>query len=408
MNSPASALPRHVHPALFALLLYPFGVCSGYLTTAIAYDLRANGVGVAAIALLIGWTFVPNTWKFLWAPFVDLTLSPKIWFVGATIVTAAGVFAMDIVPPVPDFLVTMTVVATLASLASTFTGAGAEAISVRLAPDHEKGRYGGWMQVGNFVGGGVGGGLGLYLSQHLEARWIAGAVVGGSCLLCPFALFAMPAVSREITSEAPLTRVVKVLGELWDIVRSSRGALAILVLFLPLGTGAASGLWSSIADDWHASADAVALSNGAWSGVVSGVGCLVGGYIADQMDRKWSYALFGLIQAAVAVTMALAPRTELMFIIFTLVYAFTAGLTYASFSAIALEAAGMTAAATSYSLFAALSNFPIQYMTVADGFAHERFGAAGMLYIESGICVLAVLVYSVIKQFARPRSRAMS
>jgi predicted MFS family arabinose efflux permease len=403
MSNAAATPSHHTHPALFALLLYPFGVASGYLTTAIAYDLRANGVGVAAIAIMISWTFVPNTWKFLWAPFVDLTLSPKVWFVGATVITALGVFAMDLVPPVPDFLVTMTVVATVASLASTFAGAGAEAISVRLAPDDEKGRYGGWMQVGNFIGGGVGGGLGLYLSQHLEQRWISGAVVGGSCLLCPLALLAMPAVSREITSEAPLTRVVKVLGELWDIVRSSKGALAILVLFLPLGTGAASGLWSSIAGDWHASADAVALSNGAWSGVISGVGCLVGGYIADKMDRKWSYAVFGLVQAACAVAMATAPRTEVMFIVFTLMYAFTSGLTYASFSAIALEAAGMTAAATSYSLFAALSNFPIQYMTVADGFAHERFGAGGMLYIESAICVAAVVIYTIIKRLAQPK-----
>ena len=68
---------------------------------------------------------------------------------------------------------------------------------------------------------------------------------------------------------------------------------------------------------------------------------------------------------------------------FTMLYAFVTGLTYAGFSAFVLEAMGLGAAATKYNLFASLSNMPIAYMTSIDGWAHGKWGPAGMLYTEA-------------------------
>ena len=168
---------------------------------------------------------------------------------------------------------------------------------------------------------------------------------------------------------------------------------ALLICFLPIGTGAASGLWAAVADDWHATADTVALVTGVIGGLVSAVGCVVGGYLCDRMNRKAAYALYGLLQAVCAVAMAIAPRTEPMYIVFTMIYAFITGLTYAGFSAVVLEAIGLGAAATKYNLFASLSNMPIAYMTVVEGWAHTRWGAGGMLNAEALIGVLAILVF---------------
>ncbi len=407
-HTPSLAPIKVPHPALFAILLYPFGAVSGFLTVAIAFDLAAHHVDLKLIGTLMAVSFIPNTWKFLWAPVVDCTFSAKSWYLVSALVTGLGILAMGVIPPETDQMLTMNIVVVLASLASTFTSMSAEVISVQVAPAEQKGRFGGWMQVGNFIGGGVGGGLGLYISQHAEQRWISGGLVGLTCLLCPLALFFVPSIRHNSDQRLPL-RIMNIVRELWLTVRSRAGLLAIIVLFLPMSTGAASGLFSAIAGDWHASADAVALSNGAWSGVVSGIGCLLGGYFADKIDRKWSYALFGLGQALCAVAMALSAKTEINFIVFTLIYALTSGLTYASFSAVALEAAGIGAAATSYNLLASLSNFPIQYMTIVDTEAHEAWGANGMLYTEAGICVVAVLVYLGIRQlFNRWRAAPVS
>jgi predicted MFS family arabinose efflux permease len=137
----------------------------------------------------------------------------------------------------------------------------------------------------------------------------------------------------------------------------------------------------------------VALVTGVLGGIVSAFGCIAGGYICDRMDRKTAYAAYGVLQAVCAVLMAIAPRTESMFVVFTLLYAFITGLTYAGFTAFVLEAMGMGAAATKYSVFASLSNTPIWYMTLVDGKAHTRWGSNGMLLTEAVCGIVGLLLF---------------
>jgi predicted MFS family arabinose efflux permease len=111
------------------------------------------------------------------------------------------------------------------------------------------------------------------------------------------------------------------------------------------------------------------------------------------MDRKTAYALYGLLMAVCTVAMALSPRTETMYVVFTLVYAFIQGLTYAGFTAVVLETIGLGAAATKYNLYASLSNMPIAYMTLVDGWAHTRWGAAGLLNVEAAFGVVGIIVF---------------
>jgi predicted MFS family arabinose efflux permease len=196
--------------------------------------------------------------------------------------------------------------------------------------------------------------------------------------------------------------LVAVLKDLWQVARARAGILALLICFLPIGSGAASNLWAAVADDWHASANTVALATGVFSGIVSALGCLAGGYGSDRMDRKTSYALYGLLMAMCTVAMAIAPRTEAMYVVFTLIYAFIQGLTYAGFTAVVLETIGLGAAATKFNVYASLSNMPIAYMTLVDGWAHTRWGAAGLLNVEAAIGVLGIIVFVAVAM-ALPR-----
>ena len=106
-----------------------------------------------------------------------------------------------------------------------------------------------------------------------------------------------------------------------------------------------------------------------------------------------AYALYGVLQALCAVAMALSPRSEMTYIIYTTAYAFITGLTYAGFSAFVLEAMGLGAAATKYSVFASLSNTPIAYMTSVDGWAHSKWGPGGMLYAEAGSGAIGLVLF---------------
>jgi hypothetical protein len=91
--------------------------------------------------------------------------------------------------------------------------------------------------------------------------------------------------------------------------------------------------------------------------------------------------------------MALSPRTQATFVIFTCLYAFILGLSYAAFGAVSLEAIGTGAAATKYNLVACISNIPIAYQTLIDGWAQARWGSGGMLYVEAACSVAAVAIY---------------
>jgi MFS transporter, PAT family, beta-lactamase induction signal transducer AmpG len=383
-------------PVVFLVLILPFGVMSGYLSVAVAWELSHAGLSVEEVAALVAASFVPHTWKFLWAPAADTTLRRKSWYLWAGGMSAIGVWATGAVPASASYLPLLYAVVLISNFAVTFLAMSVESLMAYGTRPEQQGRAAGWFQAGNLGGFGLGGGAGLWMIEHLPEPWIAGAVLGVGCALCCVALAFVSEPPSALHTGSHRRRLAEVLKDLWYVARSRPGYLALLICFLPIGTGAASNLWSAVADDWHATADTVALVTGVLNGVVSAAGCLAGGYLADRIDRKTAYAIYGLALAGCAVAMAWAPRTESMYIAFTLIYAFIQGLSYAGFSAVALEAMGLGAAATKYTLFASLSNMPIMLMTMIDGAAHTRWGAGGMLYTEAVIGVIGLVVFIVV------------
>jgi PAT family beta-lactamase induction signal transducer AmpG len=384
---------RHAHPIAFLFLILPFGAMSGYLTVAVAYRLSQAGLGVDQIAGLVAVAFIPQTWKFLWAPVVDTTLGRKTWYLLGAGFSAVGIFLTGVLPASAQSLPALYAVVLLSNLASTFLAMAVESLMVYGTRTDQLGRASGWFQAGNLGGQGLGGGAGLWMAQSLPDPWMGAAVLGLACALCSLALLALrepPALTRSGSYGRDLQYVLK---DLWEVARSRAGKLALLIVFLPIGTGAASNLWAAVADDWHASANTVALVTGVLGGIVSMAGCLIGGYACDRMDRKRAYVLYGALQASCAVAMALAPRTEAMYILFTMAYALITGLTYAGFSAVVLEAIGLGAAATKYNAFASLSNMPIAYMTVVEGWAQARWNVSGMLFAEAFLAAAGLLVF---------------
>src|SRR5205814_2578146 len=328
------------HPVVFLILILPFGVMSGYLTVTIVYLLTQAGVPVDESAALVAISYIPHSWKFVSAPLVDTTLSRKTWYLCATAVSGLGIYATGAVPAEAASLPLHTAVVLLSNLAVTFLAMSVESLMAYGTPEGAKGRSAGWFQAGNLGGFGLGGGAGLWIAQDFQPSWMAGAVLAAASLLCCAAIAFVAEPQRALREEKYYRTLANVIKDLWNVVRSRRGFLGLLICFLPIGTGAASTLWSAVAGDWKASAVTVALVTGALGGLVSAAGCLAGGYACDHMDRKAAYALYGILQALCAVAMALAPRTENMYVVFTLAYAFITGLTYAGFSAVVLEAIG--------------------------------------------------------------------
>lgn len=395
---PSAHLHRPVPPFVFTVLILPMGVSSGYVTVTLGFLLSQAGVSVEKIAGLVAASLLPHIFKFLWAPLVDSTLTYKRWYRLASVAGFTGIVATGVVPFKVSSIPHLTVLVFLWSLAITFLCMATEGLMAYDVPEEAKGRTGGFMQAGNLGGAGIGGGIGLILAQHLSAAWMSPVIMGAVCIACclPLALFK----DRRTTVRAEKLRqtYVNIGKDVWGTIKTRSGLLGLLLCMLTLGTGAAGNLWSSIAKDWRATAEVVALVTGVAGGLLAALGCMIGGWACDRMNSRNAYLLFGLAGAACAVAMGFAPRTERMFIGFTSLYAVITGLSYAGFTAFTLDVIGKGAAATKYNIFAALSNSPIYLMTWVVGVAYAHFGPQGMLNTEAAFAAGAVLLFLFVQK----------
>jgi hypothetical protein len=75
--------------------------------------------------------------------------------------------------------------------------------------------------------------------------------------------------------------------------------------------------------------------------------------------------------------------------------AWVSGLSYAAFTAVVLDAIGPGSAATKYTLYATLSNFPIWWVGLLLGYVADVKGADGMLYTEAGLGIGGIALFLV-------------
>jgi MFS family permease len=412
----ATLPPRHyTHPLVFLLLVIPFGAASGFLGVTIVYLLGRAGVDPVTIAVLTGLSFLPHTFKFLYAPLVDLTLKRKQWYVMACITSALGIALLGMVPATEAGLPWLRILVVVGNVATAFLSMAVESLMAYNTAPGELGRTAGWFQAGNLGGSGLGGGLALVIAENTTLTWLPGVVLAIVCLLAGLAIFYttepephLPQLADEVPGAAtslnsnPVGRAIRrVFLDLWQVARSRMGYLGLLICFLPIGSGAAGSLFPLFATEWGASAGDVAATSGALSGLLAALGCMVGGHFCDRMDRKLAYAVFGLLMSVCAVLMAWAPHTLTMYYVFVLAYGFISGLCFASFTAVTLEAIGKGAAATKYSIFASLSNTPIAYMGILNSHFYEQSGSKAGLYSDAAMGVAGVMVFLLVTVASR-------
>ena len=380
------------HPWIFLALVTPFGVSTGYVSVTLAFVLAAKGVTVAAIGALVSASVLPQTWKVLWAPLVDTTLTPKRWYMIGAAGVGLTILGMSLIGKPASAMPLLSALAVVSSIASSLCGMTADSFLAHFDAKRQ-GRASGWAQAGNFAGTGVGGGLGLYLAQHVQAQWASGAGLVLLCLACCAVLPLVPFVPRLVRPSVAAT-FAEVLREVWAVVKSRAGLLVIFLMLLPIGSGGIQ--WSSVAREWKASADTVALTGGVITGVVSGVAALLGGYVCDAMDRRTAYCLFGVLIAVELVVAAWLPRTAPVWIVASVLYQALVAACYAAYSAVVLEVIGRGAAATKFNLMASVANVPVTIMPWFDGVMHDRHGTDAMFYGEAALSVAAAGLFTIL------------
>ena len=395
------ATAKHPHPWVFLALMTPFGASTGYVTVTLAFVLAAKGLAVAAIGGLVALSVLPQTWKVLWAPLVDTTLSPKLWYLIGAAGVGLTILAMSLIGRPAESLPLLSALVVVSSIAASLCGMTADSFLAHF-DSSQQGRASGWAQAGNFAGQGVGGGIGLYLAQHVQAQWVSGAGLGGLCVACAAVLPLVPAVPRLVRPSVAAT-FLEVGREVWAVVKSRAGLLVIFLMLLPIGSGGIT--WSSVASEWKVSGDTVALTGGVITGVVSAVAALFGGYVCDAMDRRTAYCLFGVLIAVELAAAAWLPRTATVWIVASVLYQALVAACYSAYSAVVLEVIGRGAAATKFNLMASVANVPVTVMPWFDGMMHDRHGTNAMFYGEAGLSVAAAALFALIAVASGQRLR---
>lgn len=377
-------------PFYVFFLVMPQGLSQGFVTVALPYLLTHNGFSVAEASGIVALGIFANVWRFLWGPVVDLSLSLKKWYWIGLAASMSTLLLLCFTKLSVKDTVFISAIVFISQVAGTFTLLPVNSFMAKRIEERHKGKASGWYQAGSLAGVGMGGGAGLWLTEHYS-QVIAGVVICAVSLLASLVIILL----KDVHYEKGKTILHEIAGMGKDLVSMFKvpvALFAMILIILPIGSGAAANLWSAIAGDWNTNADTVALITGIVSGLVSALGCIAGGYFADKKGVFFAYLGFGTVCALITLIMAVLPYKPWVYITGVLAYTFGIGLINAAFTALILFAIGKKNVATKYALLSSIGNIPVMYMTVFDGWAHDAYNSKMMLLAEAAAAIVCILL----------------
>jgi MFS transporter, PAT family, beta-lactamase induction signal transducer AmpG len=389
-------VPPHNSPALFGVLVLPYGFTGSVTTLLMPYLLRKDGMPVDQIANLVAVAMLPSIWAFLWSPLADAGYRRRTWVLLSSL--GAGLAAATAILGIHGSHV---VLSALLFLMNAFAGLLSSACGALLTamPESLRGRSAGWYQGGNTGGAAMGGGLVIWLADHASLPVVATVIVAAMVLpaLTAFLIEEPAPVRRAIGSQ-----IVSLAHDLGEVFRARRTWLGLVFFLSPVGSAAIGNLISGLGPDYRASGNEVLWVTGIGGGLLSALGCYIGGVIADRMNRMAAYALAGGLAAVFGVYLGLAHATPFTYGAGYSGYALSSGFAYAVFTALLLDVVGRRrhAAASAYATLNAAGNIPITYMTWLDGVGYKRRGVPGLMLTDAAANAVFGIVLLLLAMFA--------
>ncbi|MGZ6142867.1 MAG: MFS transporter [Myxococcales bacterium] len=399
---------RFPHPALFGILVLPFGAAVGFLQVAVPWWFAHAGMPLSQIGAISATGFLPHAYKIFWCPLIDLGPHRKAWYLTASVATAGLLAAAAMVPSPATHVALLALLLTAAQATAATSSAALDALMAITPRDEDKGRAGGWYMAGNVGGTGILGALAIWLGDHFSPQ-AAGVVIAAIVIASSIPALTLQepkgtgAPTHLRWSGVLWARIRDIGRDLWVTVKSREGITGLIIVASPVGCGALTNLFSGMAPDYHAPAEMVELVNGIGGGLTGAAGSVLGGYLSDKMNRRLSYALAGGITALCAFAMAAGPMTPATYAWGTLTYSFANGIAFAAFAGMVLEMVSHGAAvATKYTLFTAVSNQAISYVTWLDGHASGRWGTRGSVAFDGALTFVGIGILIAMVLIARP------
>lgn len=435
MRFPDLLASRPGRLAAFFLLYMTEGIPLGFTATAVATQMRRQGVGPAEIGAFVGSLYLP--WAFKWAagPIVDtLTIDRfgrrRFWI----LLMQLGMIASLLVAMQVDFasqLKLFSMVIFVHNMFGATQDVAIDALAVNVLPESERGTANGFMFSGSYLGMAVGGSGVLFLTPLIGFNHTFMVVCAWIAIITVFVVLPLREPAGPVRAPSPLSPLLLAAREIRTFivdagkafVGSRAASVGVLFALLPGGAYALGlALQSNLAVELGMNDSQVGALN-LWSSVLSATFCIVGGWLSDRFGRRgtlaWTMAATGIPTLILAWSMQqhgwlqvvptdqpdrpVPPAALLqMFWASVLVYNVFQGLYYGIRAALFMDVTTPRVAATQFTAYMALMNLAISYSATWQGWAVERWGYPVTLTIDAvaGLVCLACL------PFMRPQSKA--
>jgi MFS transporter, PAT family, beta-lactamase induction signal transducer AmpG len=420
--------------AAFFFLYMTEGIPLGFTATAVATQMRRQGLGVAEIGAFVGSLYLPWAFKWAYGPFVDVLSSERWGRRRMWIVIAQIMMILTLLAALPVNFSTEVKLFTLLIIVHNVFAAtqdvAIDALAVNVLKQEERGLANGLMFGGAYLGQALGGSGVLFLTSVVDFRTTFLFVAGAIALVT--VLVALPLRERkgEPRPRAEGSPLLAAGGEMVafarDALRAFFGSRAAFVglIFAVLPAGAYAlglALQSNLAVELGMNNNAIAALN-LWSTVISALCCVAGGWLSDRLGRRRMLALY--IAATAIPTLILAfemqkagwimpvspnlPNRPLppqglvaTFWAMVLLYSVFNGLMYGTRTALFMDVTTPRVAATQFTAYMALLNLVISYSANWQGWALARWGYPRTLLIDSVIGLFGIALLPLMS--IRPR-----
>ena len=402
----------------FGLLYISEGIPYGFSATAMVAFMRTEGLSLSQIGAFTAALFIPWSFKWAWAPLIDLIKlhrlgGRKAWILFCTAMMIVTLVFTALVDFHEDFNLLLWMIV-LNNFFCATQDVAIDSLAVSTLRENERARGNGFMFGGQYFGIALGGGGAVYVF----GLWgFDAALMYVSSLLVASLLFVVLFVwDPDVVTAAGRQAndvVRRFARKLWSFLvelyvsfaRSGRGPrLGLLFAALPTGAMALNyAILGTMQVDYGLSQTQIAKIS-IYNTLAAAVGCVIGGWLGDRFGVKKMLALFFVATtvptlwlafqvAAVGLQQVALAAFFTAIISHGLIY----GMTFGAHKAVFMGMTNPAVAATQFTAFMAMGNLAISYSNFWQGLVADRFGYATVLYFDALIMLVPLALIPVLE-----------